>query len=158
MIPFERHFIPATLLGLIRRGHPYDFVETYRLTQALYGYRAAYVNLGLWTEGALTDEAGRKLAYRVADELHLVKGDYLIDVGSGLGQAAVDLAVRVENLTALVTGALSDIVDARRKAGVAEFEALPWRNRWATLRMHRAMVHSVKTDTIRYALISAGKP
>jgi SAM-dependent methyltransferase len=85
------HFVPASLPGLLRRGHPYDFIETYQTMQALYGYRTWYVNLGLWTDGPGTEEPGRKLALRVAAPLGLQPGEHLIDVGSGLGQGAVDL-------------------------------------------------------------------
>lgn len=85
----DRHFLPASLTGLLRRGHPYDFADTYRSLQVLYGYRAAYVNLGLWTDEA--DEPGRALTLGVAAPLALVAGETLVDVGSGLGQGAIDL-------------------------------------------------------------------
>jgi SAM-dependent methyltransferase len=87
----ERHFVRGSFLGWLLRGHPYDFVETYRVVRALYGYRAWYVNLGLWAKGAATVEPGRALALRVADELALCAGESAIDAGAGLGQAAVDL-------------------------------------------------------------------
>src|SRR5687767_8460063 len=90
----ERHFVKGSFLGLVRRGHPYDFVETYRAVQVLYGYRAWYVNLGLWTHGAETEEPGRALAMRVAEALALLPDEHVVDVGSGLGQAAVDLVRR----------------------------------------------------------------
>ena len=84
--------MPASLIGLVRRGHPYDYADTYRSLQVLYGYRAAYVNLGLWSDGADSDEPGRALTLAVAAPLNLVAGETLIDAGSGLGQGAVDLA------------------------------------------------------------------
>ena len=87
----ETHFEPASIIGLIRGGHPYDFIETYQTIAALYGYRAYYVNLGLWSEGAETVEPGRKLAFAVAAPVALGEGEDLVDAGSGLGQAAVDL-------------------------------------------------------------------
>ncbi len=90
-----RHFVPATLLGWLRRGHPYDFIDTYRTMRALYRYKAWYVNLGLWTDGADTEEAGRALMHRVATPLELQAGERLIDAGSGLGQSAVDLVQEV---------------------------------------------------------------
>lgn len=58
----------------------------------LYGYRAAYVNLGLWRQGAETEEPGRALTLAVAAPLQLQPGEDLVDAGSGLGQGAVDLA------------------------------------------------------------------
>ena len=87
------HFVPGSLWGLVRRGHPYDFVETYEVLREVYGYRGDYVNLGLWGEA---EEPGRALVYRVADALRLGTGDRLLEVGSGLGQAAVDLLARHE--------------------------------------------------------------
>ena len=48
----DRHFIRGSLFGLLMRGHPYDFADTYRAMQAIHGYRAFYVNLGLWPAGA----------------------------------------------------------------------------------------------------------
>lgn len=92
MVSLERHFVRGSVLGLLRRGHPYDFLETYQTLRALYGYESHYVNLGLWTDGEATTEAGRRLALRVAEPLGLGAGDRLVDAGSGLGQAAVDLA------------------------------------------------------------------
>lgn len=87
----SEHFVPGSLVGLLRRGHPYDFVETYEVLREVYGYRGAYVNLGLW--GA-QEEPGRALVFRVADALRLAEGDRLLEVGSGLGQGAVDLVAR----------------------------------------------------------------
>lgn len=92
----EDHFVPASLIGLLRRGHPYDFLDTYQTLRALYGYRAWYVNLGLWTDGPATDEPGRQLTLRVAEPLNLRPGDHLLDVGSGLGQGAVDLTTHLQ--------------------------------------------------------------
>ncbi|MCK6549795.1 class I SAM-dependent methyltransferase [Myxococcota bacterium] len=87
-----RHFERGSIAKLLARGHPYDFVETYETVRALYGYSAFYVNLGLWTDGAATVEPGRALALRVAEPLGLAPGEHLVDAGSGLGQAAIDLA------------------------------------------------------------------
>lgn len=89
-----RHFERGSIAKLLARGHPYDFVETYETVRALYGYSAWYVNLGLWTDGARTVEAGRRLALRVAEPLGLAPGEHLVDAGSGLGQAALDLVER----------------------------------------------------------------
>lgn len=90
----ERHFVPASIPGLLLRRHPYDFVETYRTLRSLYGYSSFYVNLGLWADGAETEEPGRQLAFRVAEPLQLTEGERLVDAGAGLGQAAVDLLRR----------------------------------------------------------------
>lgn len=84
------HFVPATLVGLARRRHPYDFVDTYRVLRRVYGYQLDYVNLGLWDDGDATVEPGRRLALRVLEELALSPGARLIDAGSGMGQAAID--------------------------------------------------------------------
>jgi SAM-dependent methyltransferase len=88
------HFRREGLLGVLRRGHPYDALETYEVLRALYGYSAAYVNYGLWEAGAGSVEPGRRLAEVAADALALEPGGRLLDVGSGLGQAAIDLARR----------------------------------------------------------------
>jgi SAM-dependent methyltransferase len=87
---YERHFERASLWGLLRRGHPYDFRETYDVVRELYGYHAHYVNLGRWDDPGA--EPGRALAFAVTDGLDLRGGDAVVEVGSGLGQAAVDLA------------------------------------------------------------------
>lgn len=88
------HFARAGLFAILRRGHPYDALETYEVLEAVYGYRAAYVNYGFWPEGAATEESGRRLALLAAHALDLRAGERLFEAGSGLGQAAVDLAAR----------------------------------------------------------------
>jgi SAM-dependent methyltransferase len=86
--------VRSSLLGLLWRRHPYDFVETYDTLRRIYGYEAFYVNLGYWPGGEATPEPGRELTYRVADALALRAGSRLVDAGSGLGQGAVDLCRR----------------------------------------------------------------
>lgn len=59
------------------------------------------MNLGYWEHGFDTPEAGRSLAYEVAAAVDLKSDERLLDVGSGLGQAAIDLA-RTYNLRSVV--------------------------------------------------------
>ena len=92
--PLSDHFERASVRRLLERGHPYDFIETYEVLEALYGYRAAYVNLGLWDDGLDTVEAGRRLAFWVLDQLDLPPGGRLVDAGCGLGQCAIDACER----------------------------------------------------------------
>ena len=89
---FDDYFIPASLLGYAKRRHPYDFVETYQALKHIYGYQLNYVNLGFWQDDSRTVEPGRLLAYHLGEALDLQEGDSLVDAGSGLGQASVDLA------------------------------------------------------------------
>jgi len=88
---FEACFIRASLSKLLHSRHPYDFIETYESLQQVFNYQTHYVNLGFWEEGCTTQEAGRSLLEEVAKQLDLQPGNHLLDVGSGLGQAAVDL-------------------------------------------------------------------
>lgn len=90
------YFVPASLLGFVRRRHPYDFIETYEVLQRIYGYERAYVNLGLWDDGEETHEAGQQLALLVLGALELGPGATLVDAGAGLGQSAVDACERFE--------------------------------------------------------------
>jgi SAM-dependent methyltransferase len=87
----ESYFVRATLRHALRTRNPYDFIETYLILRDLFGYKAKYVNLGYWNEGFDTIEPGRQLTLELAGALGLSKGGRLLDVGSGLGQAAVDL-------------------------------------------------------------------
>jgi SAM-dependent methyltransferase len=96
-------FVRATPVSLLQRRQPYDFVETYEVLTRLFGYRLPYVNLGYWLDGAATVEPGRELVREMARLLRLVPGATLLDVGSGLGQAAVDFclehgALRVQGI------------------------------------------------------------
>lgn len=94
--PLASYFVKASVLGFLRRRHPYDFIETYEVLERVYGYERAYVNLGLWDEGEHTREAGQRLAFLVLDSLGLGTGGNLIDAGSGLGQGAVDACKRYD--------------------------------------------------------------
>ena len=85
------YFVNANLRDFIRTRHPYDFIETYFVLKYLFGYDAHYVNFGYWKDGFGTIEPGRELARLLSSSLDLSTGDRLIDVGSGLGQAAVDI-------------------------------------------------------------------
>lgn len=89
---FER----GSALSLALRGHPYDFVETYEILRAAYGYSSASVNLGLWRAAlAPSREAldpGQRLVRHLVDHAAARAPHDILDVGSGLGQAAVDLA------------------------------------------------------------------
>jgi cyclopropane fatty-acyl-phospholipid synthase-like methyltransferase len=88
---FEACFERASLSKLLHNRHPYNFIETYESLQQVFNYQTHYVNLGFWEDGFTTHEAGRLLVEEVAKQLDLRSGDHLLDVGSGLGQAAVDL-------------------------------------------------------------------
>lgn len=87
----EKYFIKTTLKLFLTKRHPYDFRETYKILKEMFGYDSFYVNLGYWTQGEKTVEPGKMLALKLAILLQLKPGDQLIDVGSGLGQAAIDL-------------------------------------------------------------------
>jgi len=87
----EDHFISATFGRFISRRHPYDFIDTYLVLRQIFGYNAHYVNLGYWDSGIETHEPGRQLAIALAEMLELGPGQCIVEVGSGLGQAAVDL-------------------------------------------------------------------
>jgi SAM-dependent methyltransferase len=93
---YGAYFQPGSLRGLWREGHPYIFEETYHLMQRAFGYRANYVNFGYWDAGVETEEAGRRMAILMGDALGLKAGERLIEGGSGLGQAAVDLCQTYE--------------------------------------------------------------
>jgi len=87
----EDHFRPATRLQLLLRREPYDFVETHRLGEELFGHRGAHVNLGLWEP--TSSDPGLALVERVADAAQIPRGGTLLDLGSGLGEAAASLCV-----------------------------------------------------------------
>ena len=73
-------FIRANLRDFLRTRHPYDFIETYQALRHIFAYQLYYVNLGYWSDGFETPEAGRLLAYEVAATLGLKSGDRLLDV------------------------------------------------------------------------------
>ncbi len=87
---YEDHFQPGSLWRLWREGM-YVCRETYEILRDVFQYRAHYVNYGYWPDGLDTVEPGRQMAMLVGDALGLKEGDRLIDAGSGLGQASVDL-------------------------------------------------------------------
>ncbi len=89
---YDEFFVQGTLWEQARTRNPYTFRQTYHLLREALGYQSHYVNYGYWTEGADTVEPGRKLAMLVGERLGLQPGQKLIEAGSGLGQAAVDLA------------------------------------------------------------------
>lgn len=88
---FER----GSALKLAWRGHPYDFVDTYEVLRAAYGYRSHYVNLGLWQTAQVADSGAMDPATRLVrflmERSGLSHADRVLDVGSGLGQGALDL-------------------------------------------------------------------
>lgn len=86
----EDCFVRASLKHFLKTHHPYDFIETYEILRRVFAYHAYYVNLGYWRDGFETKEAGRVLTEKAVAFLNLKPGDSIIDVGSGLGQAAVD--------------------------------------------------------------------
>lgn len=85
------YFVKARLWRALLNRHPYDFIDTYAVLHEYFGYNTFYVNLGCWRHGFATVEPGFQLAMELSAALRLSKGDRVIDVGSGLGQAAVDL-------------------------------------------------------------------
>ena len=91
----EDFFERGSGLKLLLRGHPYDFVDTYAVLRHAYGYRGHHVNLGFWDDGLLApagyEDAGARLLRWVCARGGLQPGARVLDVGSGLGQAAVDL-------------------------------------------------------------------
>ena len=86
----EECFIKASVIQFIKTRHPYDFIETYDVLRQVFSYQTYYVNLGYWRDGFETQEAGRLLADEVVSCLNLGPEDLVLDVGSGLGQTAVD--------------------------------------------------------------------
>lgn len=90
------HFERGSALGLLARRHPYDFVETYEVLERAYGYTSRYVNLGLWPDGLVDDseglDPGARLMRYLCDRSELRSAARVLDVGSGLGQGALDLA------------------------------------------------------------------
>jgi cyclopropane fatty-acyl-phospholipid synthase-like methyltransferase len=86
---YADHFTHGGVFRVWREGM-YGIRETYDILRWLGGYDAHYVNVGYWTEGLDTKEAGRKLALLHGEMLGLKPGDRLLDCGSGLGQGAID--------------------------------------------------------------------
>lgn len=95
-VDYARFFAPGGFPRLWRNGHPYEHRELYELIDAVWDYDAHYVNYGYWPDGIDSVEPGRQMSLLVGEALGLSKGDRLIDAGSGLGQAAVDLALSYE--------------------------------------------------------------
>jgi cyclopropane fatty-acyl-phospholipid synthase-like methyltransferase len=87
---YEDYFDAGSLWKLYREGM-YVCRETYEILRDVFQYRAHYVNYGYWPDGLETVEPGRQMAMLVGRELGLKAGDRLIDAGSGLGQASIDL-------------------------------------------------------------------
>ncbi len=90
-LDYHEYFRAGSTWQLWRAGNPYEFVQTYEVMRRAFGYGLQYVNFGYWSEGESTDEAGRKMSLLVGEALGLKSGDRLLEGGSGLGQAAVDL-------------------------------------------------------------------
>ena len=91
-LPTKITFEPTgSTYQLWRAGNPYEFVQTYQVMRNAFGYGLQYVNFGYWPEGETTDEAGREMSLLVGDALGLKSGSRLLEAGSGLGQAAIDL-------------------------------------------------------------------
>ncbi len=88
---FNDYFRIGSAWEMWRNGNPYEFVQTYEVMKEAFGYDLQYVNFGYWPEGVSTVEAGREMSLLVGEALGLSEGDRLLEGGSGLGQAAVDL-------------------------------------------------------------------
>ena len=91
----EDFFERGSAAKLLLRGHPYDFADTYAVLRHAYGYRGHHVNLGLWDEAMVANsgdiDAGTRLVRWLWTKSGLPRGARVLDVGSGLGQAAIDL-------------------------------------------------------------------
>jgi SAM-dependent methyltransferase len=85
----EDYFRKASLLRLAWRRQPYDFLETHRLGNALFGHDLDHVNLGLWDRSGV--DPGQALVERVANGAGVQAGNRLLDLGAGLGEAAAFL-------------------------------------------------------------------
>jgi SAM-dependent methyltransferase len=89
---YQEHFRAGSVFDLLRGVNAYELAGTYELTRGVFGYGLHYVNYGRWTEGQATAEPGRELTLHLGALLGLQQGDRLLEGGSGLGQAAADLA------------------------------------------------------------------
>jgi SAM-dependent methyltransferase len=89
---YADHFRVGSVWDLMRGVNAYDLAGTYELTRGVFGYGLHYVNYGRWTAGQATAEPGRELTLYLGEVLGLKDGDRLLEGGSGLGQAAADLA------------------------------------------------------------------
>ena len=88
---FNDFFRTGSAWEMWRNENPYEFVQTYEVMKEAFGYDLQYVNFGYWPDGLTTVEAGREMSLLVGNALGLSKGDRLLEGGSGLGQAAIDL-------------------------------------------------------------------
>jgi cyclopropane fatty-acyl-phospholipid synthase-like methyltransferase len=90
-LPHER-FLRFSVLQLLRGAPIYEFQDFYRVKNALlcYDERDAYLNYGLWDRGGETTNPSAALVARLVDALP--DAGWVLDVGSGIGQPAVDLA------------------------------------------------------------------
>jgi len=95
-LDYHDYFKTGSTLQLWRNGNPYEFVQTYEVMRGVFGYGLQYVNFGYWPDGMGTEEAGREMSLLVGEALGLKPGDRLLEAGSGLGQAAVDLCQHFE--------------------------------------------------------------
>lgn len=121
---YAAYFQRGSLLSLARNREPYSFRETYDLLRKVYGYQLHYVNYGLWTEGNDTVEPAREMTLLLGRHLGLKPGHRVLEAGSGLGQAACDLArthdlARVQGLN-VNAAQLAFANDLAARSGLAE--------------------------------------
>lgn len=132
----EHFFEQGSALKLVLRGHPYDFVNTYQVLRDAYGYRSHYVNLGFW-RAELVDESaamdpGTRLVRFLMERSGAARGGRVLDVGSGLGQGALDL---------------QSWLDAEKVVGInVNPRQLAFANALATHEGKAARVHHQHTD------------
>jgi cyclopropane fatty-acyl-phospholipid synthase-like methyltransferase len=89
-------FRPFRLRELLRGERVYEFAEFYEVKNVIlrYDHRCDYLNYGYWVDGPTTANPSAALVERVAAGLELGENDVVVDIGSGLGQPAVDLVRR----------------------------------------------------------------
>jgi len=93
--PSER-FRKFRLTELLRGERIYAFREFYDAKNLLLRYddRTDYLNYGFWAEGDATPNPSAALVEHLGRALDLGPRDVLVDVGSGLGQPAIDVVER----------------------------------------------------------------
>jgi cyclopropane fatty-acyl-phospholipid synthase-like methyltransferase len=93
---YETFFEEGSIWKLLRGEDAYTMVDTYHVLRRVFGYKRHYANYGYWKDGIDTHEPGRELALHMGRALGLKKGQRLLEAGSGLGQAAVDICEHFE--------------------------------------------------------------
>lgn len=89
-------FRPFRLRDMLRGERVYEFAEFYDVKNHVlrYDHRNGYLNYGYWVDGKQTINPSAALVEHVTRGMRLGSEDVLLDIGSGLGQPAVDVAER----------------------------------------------------------------